>query len=360
MMINREKRMKRNCLLGKKRKPVTMSYYFRKKTKYDFCDSITSFFPKSKMFHLFWLNCKQTYAKLVSWKSWMEEKKEEEERLRNAIINGKEDFGDEYKIEVLYLHKRNKLELYPYSFIESYYSMEESIEVFEDCQQDLKYVVHNDKKLYFPNLSNQQIKSDYIQLVMEQDRKSPHLYFSNSISFNGGIFVDVGCAEGMISLNVIDKADEVYLIERSPQWIKALNNTFVDYKSKIHIVPQIAGIIDDEPFITIDRLLSKYRNKDIFIKMDVEGMEMDVLQGCREVMKRNKCSFSCATYHTKKMEKKVISFFNNNNYNWEVSDGYMLFFYGHMTLENGMYERQEYPYFRRGLVRAKSKELDIR
>lgn len=30
----------------------------------------------------------------------------------------------------------------------------------------------------------------------------------------------------------------------------------------------------------------------------------------------------------------------------------MLFMHGHMTLENGMYERMKYPYFRTGIVRA--------
>lgn len=63
------------------------------------------------------------------------------------------------------------------------------------------YVWHKEKKLYFPRWSEPQIKHAYNQLIMEQDVESPHTYFSEKYQIEeGDIFVDVGGAEGIISL----------------------------------------------------------------------------------------------------------------------------------------------------------------
>lgn len=128
--------------------------------------------------------------------------------------------------------------------------------------------------------------------------------------------------------------------------------TFRSYKEKVHIIKAYAGEDDYGSSIKLDTILSKYKGKRIFIKMDIEGMEIEALKGCIRTMELNDCVFACTCYHTNAMERELVSFFEKHGYQTQLSNGYMLFIYGHMTLENGKYEKMEYPYFRRGIVRA--------
>lgn len=296
------------------------------------------------------------YGRLVTAKAWNQEKERERDMLMENIIEGKQSFDARYWRELEYCRSRKECMLYPYAFTEKYLKRQDAVQVFRDGSEKdcLKYVLHNGRRLYFQNVEDRDIRHQYTQLVMEQDRLSPHAYFQGELAkySGGGIFVDVGSAEGIISLEVVESASEIYLIEGSREWLKPLQATFKEYQDKIHIINKYAGNSNSKVSVRLDDILSQYSDKDIFIKMDIEGMEMEALKGCVETMKNNHCVFACAAYHTNTMEERLLSFFRQNGYRAQASDGYMLFIYGYMTLQNGMYERMEYPYFRRGLVRA--------
>lgn len=339
----------------------SMDKYFEVKKKYDGLDrqimadnSLSD--EKKKYLHKKYQNKIRKYAALVTPQSWAQEKEKENKILQEAILGEKCFFPKEYAREVDYCKAAGKLLLYPYAFTERYLIEQDSINVYSEKAEDsaLKYVLHRGKKLYFPGWNDDNsIRHQYTQLVMEQDSCSPHKYFDRGYIFpRGGIFVDVGSAEGIISLDVVSEASEVYLIERSESWAEALSATFKNYENKVHIIRAYAGLDNDANTVCLDSILAKYRGREIFIKMDIEGMELEALAGCKSAMALNDCTFACACYHTNTMEKELISFFTENGYVAQVSGGYMLFYYGHMTLENGMYEKMEFPYFRRGLVRA--------
>ena len=331
-----------------------MDDYYREKERIDSEESDMPFVivdPKTLDVHKKNLSYLRKIGDLVRFKSWIGEKENESKELSEAILDGKKDFPEQYINEVKYLQEINRLEVFPYRFCEDYYSNYSSLKVYSS--DDGKYVLHNSLKLFFPDkFTEKDIKTQYIQLTMEQDAKSPHKYFSEKVDFEKGIFVDVGCAEGIISLDVINRAKEIYLFERSHEWISSLENTFRDYKDKVHIIPYYAGGYDDDEICTLERILSKYHDEEIFIKVDVEGMEIEVLRGSINTVKNNNCKLSCTCYHTNSMEKKLEYFFDSMDYYHEASEGYMLFIHGDMTLKNGMYEKMTYPYFRRGLVRA--------
>lgn len=306
--------------IAKKNTSRVIEEYYKAKKRYENIELHIKHRKKYIKTHMKNLKKIQKCGQSVSIKSWELEKENEQREMENAIIKGGVEFPEDYRSEIEYLRSRGRLELFPYCFIESYYEKQNGIEVFWDKGKQLKYVVDNGKRLYFPQNSDEEIVNDYVQLLLEQDPRSPHAYFSDNVNFEGGIFVDVGSAEGIISLHVVEKADEIYLIECSPKWIEALGATFEEYKDKIHIIPKLASLIDDSNFVSLDKLLEKYEERSIFIKMDVEGMEMDVLGGCTEVMRRNKCRFSCTTYHTNSMEERIKRFFNENKYYYEVSE----------------------------------------
>ncbi len=274
--------------------------------------------------------------------------------LIQSILTAKllesDDYDEEYKDEVDYLRSIGRLQMYPYKWTEEY--REDDIEVLTH-ETGLKYVYHNGHTLYLPPYSDELAKREYNQLIMEQDARSPHRYFDDICDFKeGDIFVDIGAAEGMISLDVIEKASEVYLIECSDKWIMALNETFSEYKDKIHIIPKYVGNIDSGNCIKLDSLLSDHKGKRIFLKMDIEGMEIEALQGAVMTLKNNHCNVSVAVYHTQSQEREIREFLDNVGYNSYPSDGWVLFIYGRMALSNGKYERISAPYFRKAIVRA--------
>ena len=240
--------------------------------------------------------------------------------------------------------------MYPYKWTEGY--SEDNIEIHTH-ETGLKYVIHDSKRLFLQQYEDDLAKHEYNQLIMEQDPRSPHCYFDDMCDFRqGDVFVDVGAAEGIISLDVVEKASEIFLIECSDSWIKALKETFADYMDKVHIIPKYAGEIDSDSSITLDTLLADYKDRRIFVKMDIEGMEIEALRGAVSVFRNNHCNASVAVYHNQSQETEIMDFFDQIGYNSYPSEGYMLFLYGRMALSNGKYERISYPYFRRGLIRA--------
>lgn len=283
-------------------------------------------------------------------RSFYKEKKNENQKIWSAIESGKLD--KDFPNEVKYIREKNQLVLFPYDFSEDYH-VEES-DVFQDDNTSLKYVIHNGSNLYFPTENSRAIADKYYQLIMEQDKQSPHRYFEKE-SFDCDVFVDVGSAEGIIALNFLNHAKEIYLLECSEKWVEALKQTFRIGNSKannIHIIRKYAGSYDDDNNIMLDTLLKKYSGKKVVIKMDIEGMEIDALRGTRQTMRRNNCIFSCTTYHTNTAEQELSDFFKQNGYRTKLTDNYMLFIYGAMTLQNGKYQKMKYPFFRHGIIRA--------
>ena len=287
-----------------------------------------------------------SYAHRVADRPFEKEKERENKEIWSAINKGK--LSESYKNEVDYIVSKNDLVLYPYSFSEKY---EVSYEQVISENDGTCYVFHNGKKLYFPDENHERVAEKYCQLIMEQDKDSPHRYFCDNIP-ECDVFVDVGSAEGIMSLEAIDKAKEIYLLECSESWIMALEKTFSFCSDKIHIIRKYAGYYDDENTITLDSLLEKYSNQRIVVKMDIEGMEMEALQGCKNVMRKNVCTFSCTTYHTNDAYERISTFFEKQNYNTESTSNFMLFIHGNMTLGNGQYQRMKFPYFRHGVIRA--------
>lgn len=329
----------------------SMEKYFSMKEKYD-NERDTN--KKNICFSHLGMNAAK-YGRLVTNKAWDTEKENEKKILYEDIIQGKREFSDEYAREIEYCRSKGGCMLYPYPFTEKYLKAQTDIPVYiyNMGRNQLKYVMHQGKKLFFPNQDDNVIRHQYTQLIMEQDELSPHKYFSEGFQFpQGGIFVDVGSAEGIISLDVVECAEEIYLIERSKSWVTALESTFKEYRNKVHIINKYAGSSATNETVKLDDVLSKYKNENIFIKMDIEGMEIEALEGCVDTMSSNNCIFACAAYHTNTMEEKLQYFFKQHGYEAKASDGFMLFIYGKMTLQNGMYERMEYPYFRHGLIRA--------
>ncbi len=219
----------------------------------------------------------------------------------------------------------------------------------------MAFVLHKDKKLYFPkNHSEEEAKRVYLNLFVEEDilgsgfkERNFHQYTTDSFSVkNNDIVLDVGAAEGLFLLDVVDKISKGFIIEPDKNWIKALMATFEPYEEKITIINKFAPNKDSRNEITIDTCLrNEFSN--IFIKMDIEGGEYSALCGATNVLKNRKeyIRVSCCTYHYHDDARLIEKFFKDIGYHTEFSDGYTLFH---------AYDELKPPFFRRGLIRAKN------
>jgi hypothetical protein len=231
---------------------------------------------------------------------------------------------------------------YPYAFPRKYHASE--VAVCFDKTDKMRYVMHENKRLYFPNyLYFEEIQTYYNNLCIEQDKDSPHRYESDGFIVQAGeIIADVGAAEGIWALNNAEKAGKIYLFECNREWIKALHKTFNPWKEKVVIVDKYVSNNNNKKYVTLDDF---FDNKRIdIIKADIEGMEVKLLEGSKSVLANNdNLKLLLCAYHGKNDGVEIKSILEKNGFRTEYSKGYMIIYFDKLLEE---------PYIRRGLVRA--------
>lgn len=218
---------------------------------------------------------------------------------------------------------KHGLSFYPYTFTLKYKKM--SIQTFWDEKNELYYVDHAGKKLYYPSLTKN-IAEGYRFLLMEQDICSPHRYMENFNRLKGKTLLDIGASEGMFTLSVIEIIEHAYLFECEERWVNALNVTFAPWKEKITIVTKYVSDVNDEKNITIDHFLEGKSKTNIFLKMDIEGYEQVALTGTEKTIQEAKdIDFSICTYHNEEDAVQIAQFFKKYFIETELTEGLMYF-----------------------------------
>lgn len=231
-------------------------------------------------------------------------------------------------------------------------------EVLNDETLSLPYLMHKGKRLYFPaNYSKEKITELYYGYLNHESilgiavpgEKRAHRYQSSNFRINkDDVFVDLGCAEALFSLDVIETVEKVYLIENNPNWLDALKATFAPYKNKVIFVNKLITNYDSDTTITLETLLKNEIEKPLFVKMDIEGFETTVVKDSLSfIQSAPNLTIACCAYHRNNDAAELQSLFQSIGYKTEFSEGYMLF---------GLYDIPKFPYFRRGVLRAKRKK----
>ena len=184
-----------------------------------------------------------------------------------------------------------------------------------------------DKKLFWPlNFSIDRMD----QVVAETfDEKDWHFYQKKHTDVaSGEIILDIGTAEGLLPLAVIDRCDHIYMIEPSQTFCRCLRKTFSEYPEKITIfntaVGNEDGIINfDENSldgsvsaessntakkVAISKIDTLFKNNEriTYLKADIEGFEQEMLKGAAATIKRNKPKIAITTYHTQNNPQEII------------------------------------------------------
>jgi len=217
------------------------------------------------------------------------------------------------------------LTFYPYSFTLEY--RKKSIDCFFDEYLKMHYIIFEGKKLYFPkSYEKELVIYTYRALIIEQDFRSAHQYVKDINRLKGKILLDIGSAEAMFSLSVIELVNHVYIFECDENWIEALTATFEPWKNKITIVQKYVNDVNDENNITIDRFLEGKEKTNLFLKMDIEGSEQMALRGAENTLKEAQdIDFAICTYHRKNDSVEIAKILQSYNLEYEQTDGYIYF-----------------------------------
>ena len=204
------------------------------------------------------------------------------------------------------------------------------LNIIQDEENGLHYVIHkNNQRLYFPrHFSVKQIKKSYKALLIEQDQKHAHCYVDSLQELRGKTLLDIGSAEGIFALNAVEIADFVYLFECDEHWIEALNATFRPWIHKMKIVKKYVSKLNNENCITLDHFLKDKSKDNLFLKVDVEGAERDVLAGAENLFSEAKqLDFAICIYHRKEDRSLISSYLKQHSCRFFYRNG--LFFVKH-------------------------------
>ena len=208
----------------------------------------------------------------------------------------------------------------------------------KDAKTGLLYSWWKDRKIFLKRSICQEYsaKSYLCTIQNEQKLNSPHCYCQNGFEITEkDVIVDGGAAEGFFALENVERTKKIFLIEGDKQWLEALQETFRPYSDKVVIVPKWLGNVVDDHTVTIDYL---NKEKEItFIKLDIEGAEVEALEGAKETLQSSKnLKVMACTYHNSIEADILARQFLNAGFKAHFSKGYMFYPYG-KTIEPGLW-----------------------
>jgi hypothetical protein len=227
----------------------------------------------------------------------------------------------------------------PYEWVKDYRTS--SVVAERDAGSGLLYATVNGHRVFFPRRATPpNVQFGVATGQMEQDPRSPHRYVGDGFNVDAGdVAVFIGASDGMFCLSLIDRLAKAYMFEPDADWHEPLRNTFAGWGGKVEIVPLAAASSDGPGRVSLDHFFQD-RPAPHYIQMDVEGAELDVLNGARNLLRNAvKLRLSICTYH-KRLDfptfEQLLS-----------GQGYTI---GHSP---GFYQLGvRMPYFRRGILYA--------
>ena len=261
--------------------------------------------------------------------------------LKEFVQDRYRDCEDKEIKEILEYLSEHELTVY------NQYVPEESTiyQYYQDDEGD-PYVYIGNKRMYYPKEIVDITKTPFRKnIFMEQTEYSPHRYIQENHEVHGGdVIVDAGVCEGNFSIQYVDIASKLHLIEMDKRWCRALEKTFAPWRNKVTIHNVALSKEDGRVERRLDTLIKE--NID-FLKMDIEGAEIDALLGAKELLERSNAICSICAYHRTYDEKYIRFILEAYGYTTKTSDGYMAFVW-----DKNWYDKLD---FRRGIVYAQKR-----
>lgn len=266
-----------------------------------------------------------------------------EEQLKQKVISKYADTDDREIDEIVASWKKGTINIF------GNYHCDEELYHWVYGDDENPYIIFEDKKMYFPPrypFMKIDGKKAVYNLFAEQGENSPHLYLKDENDIKEkSVIVDAGVCEGNFALRYIDNARKVYLIESDPEWMNALKKTFSDYKSKVVFCNKSLGRFDSADTICLDTLVHE---KIDFLKMDIEGAEVEAILGAKRVLEESDAKCALCSYHKQNDEKYLRFLLEAYGYHTETTKGYMFYIY-----DENISDSLD---FRRGIVYGRKEE----
>jgi Methyltransferase FkbM domain len=135
------------------------------------------------------------------------------------------------------------------------------------------------------------------------------------------IFVDIGASDGYYGLVYykLNPAGMIFLFDAryafaGEQKTNFLRNSFS--QEKLHAISKYVCDFSDETHIALDSVLENEPGT-IFLKIDVDGGELEVLKGVKKVIESRKCKLIIET-HSKELEDGCVAFLQNAGYQTRI------------------------------------------
>lgn len=291
---------------------------------------------------------KEIYDMLVYWFDVEPSKIKNRTYLLKYIMMDKyHDTSDKEIQDILRYWKDHDLSIYNQYIEEG----NEITEVYWDYMENMPYIMFEDKRMYYPydySFPEVEGKKVVIDLMSEQQSSSPHLYIKNSIKVDkGDVIADAGVCEGNFALRYAEEASKIYLFECSPRWLRPLEKTFEKFKDKVVLCNKFLGRYDTDECVCLDSIIDGRLD---FLKMDIEGAEVDALLGGRNTLANNQVKCAICSYHRPNDELAISDILKTYGYKTSHSDGYMVF-----TCNEDIWS---HPEFRRGIVYGEKIGID--
>ena len=301
-----------------------------------------------------------------------------------SLLRYKDSGDEDIRLAYEYLKKRPFCTaLFPYEKLRDM----PPVVVRTDKNLKMCYVMHNGHPLYFPKGESEKFVRWLYRFAIEDDdvlgngyrQRNPHAYQSKRyhveegavlIDAGGGRYlspldvidevvddvtdkvtelllkrthngedvaeIDVGSARGLLALDVIDKVSKVYMVEHAQRWWKPIEATFAPYKDKVELVKgSLSGKKKKKgkeeerekrrKKIGLVDLLEKCGQQRVFVAMDIEGKELDVLRDAQEYLQaaKNTITLAVCAYHRTTDYEDLMRFFEAIGYHTETQPGYI-------------------------------------
>lgn len=225
-------------------------------------------------------------------------------------------------------------------FIKGFVDEVESIKF--DYEKKMYYACHNNRKMYFKKSMTKDVVIQYYTITcFEQSASSAHRYLDKDFDVESeSVVLDLGAAEGIFALDIIDKAKEIYLFECDAEWVEALECTF-NGCDNVHIINKYVADINSDDSVTLDAFCDAFAREKLFIKMDIEGAEVKAVKGAKKLINQVKdLKIAACTYHQQRDYETISSLLEGMQLS--KADGYLCPLSGKLKP----------PYFRVGVLRA--------
>lgn len=136
-------------------------------------------------------------------------------------------------------------------------------------------------------------------------------------------YIDVGASDGYYGLiyKKFNPQGQVFLIEADPKLApeQRHNMEMNAAGAGVEYLSLFVASHDDERHISIDAIAQKVNPTGLFVKIDVEGAELDVLHGMKDSLANRACHVLIET-HSKELENQCMEFLQGYGYYCKIID----------------------------------------